>query len=284
MDREVCLSDGTKLPCIGQGTWFLGEHKDRLEREQKALCAGISAGMTLIDTAEMYGSGKAELLIGKVIKTMDRSRLFLVSKVYPHNAGKKNIFKSCMASLERMGTDYLDLYLLHWRGGIPLSETVACMEQLKKEGKIRRWGVSNFDTEDMEELWNVPKGSNCAVNQVLYHIASRGIEYDLLPWMRSHQLPLMAYCPLAQAGNLRRGLYENQVLKQIAKNHSATVSQVLLAFVVRDGNTIAIPRTGRQEHAMENAKAAQVILTKEELAMIDREFPAPSRKVSLDIV
>lgn len=284
MDREVCLSDGTKLPCIGQGTWFLGEHKDRLEREQKALCAGINAGMTLIDTAEMYGSGKAELLIGKVIKTMDRSSLFLVSKVYPHNAGKKNIFKSCMASLERMGTDYLDLYLLHWRGGIPLSETVACMEQLKKEGKIRRWGVSNFDTEDMEELWNVPKGSNCAVNQVLYHIASRGIEYDLLPWMRSHQLPLMAYCPLAQAGNLRRGLYENQVLKQIAKNHGATVSQVLLAFVVRDGNIIAIPRTGRQEHTMENAKAAQVILTKEELAMIDREFPAPSRKVSLDIV
>lgn len=284
MDREVCLSDGTKLPCIGQGTWFLGEHKDRLEREQKVLCAGINAGMTLIDTAEMYGSGKAELLIGKAIKTMDRSSLFLVSKVYPHNAGKKNIFKSCMASLERMGTDYLDLYLLHWRGGIPLSETVACMEQLKKEGKIRRWGVSNFDTEDMEELWNVPKGSNCAVNQVLYHIASRGIEYDLLPWMRSHQLPLMAYCPLAQAGNLRRGLYENQVLKQIAKNHGATVSQVLLAFVVRDGNIIAIPRTGRQEHAMENAKAAQVILTKEELAMIDREFPVPSRKVSLDIV
>lgn len=284
MDREVCLSDGTKLPCIGQGTWFLGEHKDRLEREQKVLCAGINAGMTLIDTAEMYGSGKAELLIGKAIKTMDRSSLFLVSKVYPHNAGKKNIFKSCMASLERMGTDYLDLYLLHWRGGIPLSETVACMEQLKKEGKIRRWGVSNFDTEDMEELWNVPKGSNCAVNQVLYHIASRGIEYDLLPWMRSHQLPLMAYCPLAQAGNLRRGLYENQVLKQIAKNHGATVSQVLLAFVVRDGNIIAIPRTGRQEHAMENAEAAQVILTKEELAMIDREFPAPSRKVSLDIV
>ncbi len=284
MDREVCLSDGTNLPCIGQGTWFLGEHKDRLERDQKALCAGVNAGMTLIDTAEMYGNGKAERLIGKVIKTMDRSSLFLVSKVYPHNAGKKNIFKSCMASLERMGTDYLDLYLLHWRGGIPLSETIACMEQLKKEGKIRRWGVSNFDTEDMEELWNMPKGSNCAVNQVLYHIASRGIEYDLLPWMRNHQLPLMAYCPLAQAGNLRRGLYENQVLKQIAKNHGATVSQVLLAFVVRDGNTIAIPRTGRQEHATENAKAAQVMLTKEELAMIDREFPAPSRKVSLDIV
>lgn len=284
MEREVCLSDGTKVPCIGQGTWFLGEHRDRIQREQEALTAGINAGMTLIDTAEMYGGGKAELLIGRTIKGIDRNSLFLVSKVYPQNAGRKNIFKSCMASLERMGTDYLDLYLLHWRGGIPLSETVACMEQLKKEGKIRRWGVSNFDTEDMEELWAVPGGKNCAVNQVLYHVASRGIEYDLLPWMRRNKVPLMAYCPLAQAGSLRRGLYENQVLKQIAENHGATISQVLLAFAVRDGSTIAIPRTGRKEHTMENAKAVQVILTEEELAVIDKEFPAPSRKVYLDIV
>lgn len=284
MERQVRLSDGTMVPCLGQGTWFLGEHKSQIVREQEALTAGIDAGMTLLDTAEMYGSGKAEALVGRTIKGMDRSRLFLVSKVYPHNAGRKNIFKSCMASLERMGTDYLDLYLLHWRGGIPLSETVACMEQLKKEGKIRRWGVSNFDTDDMEELWSVPKGKNCAVNQVLYHVASRGIEYDLLPWMREHQVPLMAYCPLAQAGSLRRGLYDNEVLKKIADNHKATVSQVLLAFAVRDGNTIAIPRTGRKEHTLENAAAVQVILTDEELGMIDKEFPAPIRKVYLDIV
>lgn len=284
MERQVRLSDGTMVPCLGQGTWFLGEHKSQIVREQEALTAGIDAGMTLLDTAEMYGSGKAEALVGRTIKGMDRSRLFLVSKVYPHNAGRKNIFKSCMASLERMGTDYLDLYLLHWRGGIPLSETVACMEQLKKEGKIRRWGVSNFDTDDMEELWSVPKGKNCAVNQVLYHVASRGIEYDLLPWMREHQVPLMAYCPLAQAGSLRRGLYDNEVLKKIADNHKATVSQVLLAFAVRDGNTIAIPRTGRKEHTLENAAAVQVILTDEELGMIDKEFPAPTRKVYLDIV
>lgn len=284
MERQVRLSDGTMVPCLGQGTWFLGEHKSQIVREQEALTAGIDAGMTLLDTAEMYGSGKAEALVGRTIKGMDRSRLFLVSKVYPHNAGRKNIFKSCMASLERMGTDYLDLYLLHWRGGIPLSETVACMEQLKKEGKIRRWGVSNFDTDDMEELWSVPNGKNCAVNQVLYHVASRGIEYDLLPWMREHQVPLMAYCPLAQAGSLRRGLYDNEVLKKIADNHKATVSQVLLAFAVRDGNTIAIPRTGRKEHTLENAAAVQVILTDEELGMIDKEFPAPTRKVYLDIV
>lgn len=284
MKRMVTLPDGAKVPAISQGTWFLGERKATAEQEKQALTAGVNAGMTLIDTAEMYGSGKAEELIGRTIAGMRREELFIVSKVYPHNAGRKNIFKSCMASMQRMGVDYLDLYLLHWRGGIPLSETVACMEQLKKEGKIRRWGVSNFDTEDMEELWSVPNGKNCAVNQVLYHVASRGIEYDLLPWMREHHVPLMAYCPLAQGGNLRQGLYENAVLKQIAANHQATVSQVLLAFVVRNGDVIAIPRTGKAEHALENAGADGLELTKEELAMIDREYPAPKRKVYLDIV
>lgn len=284
MSVTVSLSDNARVPCIGQGTWFLGERRDNQAREQEALRAGIEAGMTLIDTAEMYGSGKAELLVGRAIKGMDRSRLFLVSKVYPHNAGRKHIFKSCKDSLERMGTDYMDLYLLHWRGSVPLSETVECMEQLKREGKIRRWGVSNFDTDDMEELWSVPGGRNCAVNQVLYHVASRGIEYDLLPWMRQNRVVLMAYCPLAQAGDLRRGLFENPVLKGIADARGATVSQVLLAFAVRDGNTIAIPRTGRKEHALENAAAADVRLTEEELARIDREFAPPSRKVHLDIV
>ena len=284
MNHMVTLPDGTKVPAIGQGTWFLGEKKSTFEQEREALIAGVGAGMTLIDTAEMYGNGKAEELIGRAIAGMDREKLFIVSKVYPHNAGRKNIFKSCMASMERMGVDYLDLYLLHWRGGIPLSETVACMEQLKKEGKIRRWGVSNFDTDDMEELWSVPNGKNCAVNQVLYHVASRGIEYDLLPWMREHKVPLMAYCPLAQGGDLRRGLFENRVLKAIAAAHETTVSQVLLAFVVRGGDTIAIPRTGKAAHTLLNAAADTVVLTEEELAAIDREFPAPTRKVYLDIV
>lgn len=284
MNRMVTLPDGAKVPALGQGTWFLGEQKAKAAQEQEALTAGIHAGMTLLDTAEMYGSGKAEELIGRTIAGMDRGSLFLVSKVYPHNAGRKNIFKSCMASMQRMGVDYLDLYLLHWRGGIPLSETVACMEQLKKEGKIRRWGVSNFDTADMEELWSVPNGEKCAVNQVLYHAASRGIEYDLLPWMREHHVPLMAYCPLAQGGDLRRGLYQNAVLNQIAAAHQATVSQVLLAFVLRGGDTIAIPRTGKAAHALENAGADRLVLTEEELSRIDREFPAPRRKVCLDIV
>lgn len=284
MERYVTLPDGASVPAIGQGTWFLGEQRSQMEQEKEALTTGVKAGMTLIDTAEMYGSGKAESLIGRTIAGMDRSSLFLVSKVYPHNAGRKNIFKSCLASLERMGTDYLDLYLLHWRGGIPLEETVECMEQLKKERKIRRWGVSNFDTSDMEELWSVPGGKNCAVNQVLYHAASRGIEYDLLPWMREHHVPLMAYCPLAQGGDLRRGLYENAVLKNIAAAHGASISQVLLAFVVRDGSTIAIPRSSRKEHTLDNAGADGLALTEAELSAIDQEFPAPRRKVYLDIV
>lgn len=284
MNHMVTLPDGTMVPAIGQGTWFLGERKAAFEQEKEALTAGVGAGMTLLDTAEMYGSGKAEELIGKTIQGMRREDLFIVSKVYPHNAGRKNIFKSCMASMNRMGVDYLDLYLLHWRGGIPLAETVACMEQLKKEGKIRRWGVSNFDTDDMEELWSVPNGKNCAVNQVLYHVASRGIEYDLLPWLREHKVPLMAYCPLAQGGDLKRGLYENPVLKRIASAHQASVSQILLAFVLRNGDVIAIPRTGKADHALENAAADTIILTAEELAVIDQAFPAPKRKVWLEMV
>jgi len=284
MDRAVTLPDGTKVPAIGQGTWFLGERRNRWEQEKETLFTGIEHGMTLIDTAEMYGDGKAEELVGAAIRGLDRSSLFLVSKVYPHNAGRKNIFRSCTASLKRMGTDYLDIYLLHWRGGIPLEETVECMEQLKKEGKIRRWGVSNFDAEDMEELFLVPGGENCAVNQVLYHAASRGIEYDLLPWMNMHGVPVMAYCPLAQGGDLKRGLYENRVLTSIAQSHNATVSQILLAFAIRSGQVIAIPRTATPAHAAENSSAMNLVLTEDELTQIDREYPAPTRKVGLDIV
>lgn len=284
MTQTVKLPDGRYAPAIGQGTWYLGENRRTRIQEIEALRAGMDAGMTLIDTAEMYGEGRAEELVGEAIRGYDREKLFLVSKVYPHNAGKNHIFKSCAASLARMGTDYLDLYLLHWRGRIPLAETVACMEQLRQEGKIRRWGVSNFDTSDMEELWRVPDGKYCAVNQVLYHVASRGIEYDLLPWLREHGIPVMAYCPLAQAGELKRGLYENPVIKQIAKAHGSTVSQVLLAFTVRGGDVIAIPRTGNAKHAVENAGGGSLILTEAELAAIDREFPAPKRKVYLDIV
>ena len=280
----VLLPDGTAVPSLGQGTWFLGEQKNRRKEELDSLRAGISAGMTLLDTAEMYGDGRAEELLSEAIQGINRSSLFLVSKVYPHNAGRKNIFKSCDKTLERLKTDYLDLYLLHWRGSIPLSETVECMEQLKKEGKIRRWGVSNFDTADMKELWSVKGGSNCQINQVLYHVASRGIEYDLIPWMEEHKVPVMAYCPLAQAGDLKQGLYENPVLVRIADAHHCTVSNVLLAFVIRNNNVVAIPRTGNKDHALDNAKAWEVVLTADELMEINQAFPAPVRKTFLDIV
>lgn len=272
------------VPAIGQGTWFLGESMAKREAETEALQAGILCGMTLIDTAEMYGGGKSEQLIGRAIKPFDRSSLFLVSKVYPQNAGRRDMKKSCDDSLARLGTDYLDLYLLHWRGGIPLEETVECMEELIREGKIRRWGVSNFDTDDMEELWRVPGGEACAVNQVLYHLGSRGVEFDLLPWMRAHKVPLMAYCPLAQGGDLKRNLYTNPVLKRIASVHSCTAAQLLLAWAIRDGSTIAIPRSGSKAHVLENGAASQIKLTKEELESLDKEFPAPNRKMHLDIV
>ncbi|RFZ77908.1 aldo/keto reductase [Lacrimispora amygdalina] len=282
--QSVMLPDGTAVPSLGQGTWFLGERRNRRKEELDSLRAGISAGMTLLDTAEMYGDGKAEELLGEAIQDFDRSSLFLVSKVYPHNAGRKNIFKSCIKTLERLNTDYLDLYLLHWRGSIPLSETVECMEQLKKEGKIRRWGVSNFDTADMKELWSVPGGNNCQINQVLYHVASRGIEYDLIPWLEEHKVPVMAYCPLAQAGDLKRGLYENPALIRIADAHQCTVSNILLAFAIRSKNVVAIPRTGNKDHALDNAKAWEVNLTQDELIEINRAFPAPVKKTYLDIV
>lgn len=284
MERTVKLPNQTAVSALGQGTWLLGERNSTRIQEIEALRAGIDAGMTLLDTAEMYGSGKAEALIGEAIQGYDRNSLFLVSKCYPQNAGRKNIFKSCMASMQRMKTDYIDLYLLHWRGGIPLSETVECMEQLKKEGKIRHWGVSNFDTDDMEELWRVPKGDHCAVNQVLYHIASRGIEFDLLPWLRQRGVPVMAYCPLAQAGDLQQGLYDNPILKKIAAAHNCSISQVLLAFVMRQKDIIAIPRSSKKEHTLDNAGASKIVLTNAEISMLDQAYPAPNRKVYLDII
>ena len=284
MKRTVTLPDGTLVPAVGQGTWMLGEGKAPASEEEKALKVGIEQGMTLIDTAEMYGEGLSETLIGKAIQGIPRERLFIVSKVYPHNAGRAHIFDSCTKSLKRLGTDYLDLYLLHWRGNIPLEETVECMEELIRRGMIRRWGVSNFDTDDMEELWSVPGGNHCMVDQVLYHLASRGIEYDLLPWLRKHKVPVMAYCPLAQAGELRRGILQHPVLRKIALHHQATPAQVMLAFVIRQGDVIAIPRSGNARHTMENAQAADLRLDEEEWRLLDQAFPAPTHKCPLDIV
>ena len=284
MNRKVMLPDGTKTDAIGQGTWFLGEGNHSRAQEREALLAGIDAGMALIDTAEMYGEGKAEELVGETISGLPRENLFLVSKVYPHNAGRNRIFDCCEQTLRRMRTDYLDLYLLHWRGSVPLAETVACMEELVSRGKIRRWGVSNFRLHDMEELWSLPGGRHCAVNQLCYHLASRGIEYDLLPWMRSHSVPAMAYCPLAQGGELRKGLFESAAVKQVAEKHAAIIPQILLAFVIRSGDIIAIPRASRADHAIANAKASEIFLDEEDLAILNQAFPAPDHAVPLDVV
>lgn len=280
---EFLTASGKAVGRIGQGTWYLGENPAAAGSERNALRTGIEAGMNLIDTAEMYGEGAAEELVGSAVQGYDRQALYLVSKVYPFNAGRGNIFTSCENSLRRMRTDYLDLYLLHWRGSVPLAETVECMEQLKARGRIRAWGVSNLDVADMREVLAVPGGQECAANQVLYHLGSRGIEYQLLPMMQEKNIPVMAYCPLAQAGRLRRGLLAHSAVQKAAFAHGVSSSQVLLAFLLARPGVLPIPRTGQPAHAGDNAAAMQLQLTADELAALDRAFPAPSRKVPLDI-
>lgn len=282
--KNFKTASGAAVGAVGQGTWYLGEDPAAFEREKEALRTGIQGGMNLLDTAEMYGEGAAERLVGRAIRGLDREKLFLVSKVYPFHAGRKDIFRCCEASLRRMDTDYMDLYLLHWRGSVPLAETVECMEELKARGRIRAWGVSNLDAQDMEELLAVPGGENCATDQVLYHLGSRGIEYDLLPLLEQEGMPVMAYCPLAQAGTLRRGLFSAPAVTEAARAHGATPAQVLLAFVLERPGLVPIPRASSPAHAAENAAAARLRLTKEELAALDRAFPAPGRPTPLDIV
>jgi diketogulonate reductase-like aldo/keto reductase len=281
--RVVSFPDGTSVPLLGQGTWNIGEKQGMKEEEVKALRLGIELGMTLIDTAEMYGSGGAESVVGDAIKGL-REQVFLVSKVYPHNAGRNKIVEACEDSLRRLKTDHLDLYLLHWRGQIPLKETVEGMEKLKKEGKILRWGVSNFDKDDMEELFTIPNGANCMTNQVLYHLGSRGIEFDLLPWHKSHQIPIMAYSPVAQGGSLRKQLLTDATVRTIAEEHSAKPMQIILAWSIRSNHVIAIPKAVQLEHIRENAEAASIELTAEDLARLDEIFPAPIKKMPLDII
>lgn len=279
---EFITQSGVPAGPIGQGTWYLGNRPDTFQQELSALRAGIDRGMTLLDTAEMYGEGAAERLLGQAIRGYDREKLYLVSKVYPHNAGRKNIFHSCRQSLKRLDTDYLDLYLLHWRGSVPLAETAACMEELKEDGLIRAWGVSNLDLDDMDELAAVPGGENCVTAQVLYHLGSRGIEFDLLPALQKRDISVMAYCPLAQGGSLRQGLLESPAVIDTARAHDASPTQVLLAFLLSRPGVVPIPRSSKADHALDNAGAADIRLTKEDLARLDAAFPAPTRRVPLD--
>ncbi|MBV7403429.1 aldo/keto reductase [Enterobacter sp. ENT03] len=282
-DSTVMFERGLTLPAIGQGTWYMGENAGQRQQEVTALRAGIDAGLTLIDTAEMYADGGAEEVVGEALQGR-REAVFLVSKVYPWNAGGQKAIAACDASLRRLQTDYLDLYLLHWRGNYSLADTVEAMETLIRQGKIRRWGVSNLDYADMQELWSVPGGKACATNQVLYHLGSRGIEFDLLPWCQQQQMPVMAYCPLAQAGRLRDDLLNSRAVQEVAHAHHATPAQVLLAWAIRQPRVMAIPKASRVDHVKENAAALALRLSDEAVAMLDKAFPAPGRKTPLDVV
>jgi diketogulonate reductase-like aldo/keto reductase len=274
MIRSVTLPDQTLVPALGQGTWRMGEDARLRKQEIASLRAGIELGMTLIDTAEMYGDGATERLLGEALPGL-RDKIFLVSKVYPQNAGRGRIERACEASLRRLNTDHLDLYLLHWRGSVPLAETVEGMEALVGAGKIRRWGVSNLDTSDMQELSRAG-GEACATNQILYNVTERGAEFDLLPVLRDQRIPAMAYSPVGQGR-----LPNSATLSAVAKRHDATPFQVALAWVLRDPTVIAIPKTGDLAHVRDNHRALDLKLTGEDLAAIDADFPPPARRSRL---
>lgn len=274
MMRTVNLPDQTALPALGQGTWRMGEDSRQRKQEIAALRAGLDLGMTLIDTAEMYGDGATETLIGEAFAGL-RDQIFLVSKVYPQNAGRGRIERACEASLQRLKTDHLDLYLLHWRGSVPLAETIEGMEALIQAGKIRRWGVSNLDHGDMDQLLRAG-GERCATNQILYNVTERGAEFDLLPQLSRRQIPPMAYSPIGQGQ-----LPSSPALSQVAKQHDATPYQVALAWVLRDPLVIAIPKAAEPAHVSANRRAMDLLLTADDLAAIDADFPAPTHKTRL---
>jgi diketogulonate reductase-like aldo/keto reductase len=276
----VTLPGGETVPALGLGTWNMAERRQNRAEEIAALQSGIDLGMTLIDTAEMYADGGSESLVGEAIADR-RSRVFLVSKVLPQNSSRDGTIAACEASLGRLRTDRLDLYLLHWRGRVPLDDTLAGFEQLHRDGKIRHWGVSNFDLADMNELEGRPAHERVpvATNQVLYNLGRRGIEFDLLPWCQSRHISVMAYSPLEQAR-----LSKDKTLQRMAARYQATASQVALAWVLRQPGVIAIPKAGNSTHVQENRAAIGLDLRPGDLAELDAAFPPPRRKTSLDML
>ena len=274
----VSLPDGEHIPKLGQGTWEMGEQPARRAAEIAAIRAGVELGMTLVDTAEMYGDGATESLLGEALGGL-RERVFLVSKVYPHNASRRGVQTACEKSLKRLKTDHLDLYLLHWRGSVPLEETVTGFEALRQAGKIRHWGVSNFDTDDMDELMTVPGGDACATNQILYNVARRGPEYDLLPWLAAHDMPAMAYSPVDHAR-----LPKRSALDDIADARGVSVFQVALAWVLQQPGVFAIPKAGSVEHVRDNQRALELRLDAGERAAIDAYFKPPRSKRPLEML
>ncbi|MCC8094492.1 MAG: aldo/keto reductase [Tannerellaceae bacterium] len=263
---------------LGQGTWNMGDDNTQRKTELDALRTGIDLGMTLIDTAEMYGNGRSERLVGEAIKGQ-RDKVFLISKVLPSNASRQGTLKACENSLKRLQTDYLDMYLLHWQGRYPFEETVEAMLQLKQEGKIRDWGVSNMDVAEMEAFYSIPGGNTCAANQVVYNLTRRGIEYDLIPWCRKNNLPVIAYSPVEQGR-----LQNNKLLSEIARRHNASPTQIALAWAIRNPGVIAIPKAASAKHVEENFKSLTLELTAEDLQQIDSVFPTPTRKMPLEML
>jgi diketogulonate reductase-like aldo/keto reductase len=276
--KTVILPSGEKIPALGQGTWNMGDTRETRAEEIATLQLGIDLGLTLIDTAEMYGEGKAEELVGEAISGR-REQVFLVSKVYPHNASRKGAVAACERSLKRLRTAHIDLYLLHWRGSIPFSETLEAFSSLLKAGKIRFFGVSNLDLDDMQELVDVPGGADVATNQLLYNLTRRGIEWDLLPWMRGRRIPTMAYSPVEQSRLLR-----NAKLIDFTRRHGMTPAQAALGWLLSKEDVIAIPKAGRRAHARENAGALEVRLSREQLAELDEAFPPPKKATSLEML
>ncbi len=278
--RTVALSDGKRVPVLGQGTWRMGESKSARAREVAALRLGIELGINLIDTAEMYGDGGAEEIVAEAIHGQHQG-VFVVTKVYPHNTSCAELPKACERSLKRLRIDAIDLYLLHWRERTPpLEETVEAFEKLRAAGKIKRWGVSNFDVDDMEELLSLEHGRKCAANQVLYNLQNREIEFDLLPWSHTNKIPIMAYSPVGHSDALLR----NAALKKIAQAHDTTPAQIALAWVLRQPDVIAIPKASTEAHVRDNACSLRIKLTKEDLTDLDREFPPPKSKRPLPVL
>jgi diketogulonate reductase-like aldo/keto reductase len=283
--KTITFHDGERVPVLGQGTWRMGENARAHRGEVAELRLGIELGMTLIDTAEMYGDGGAEKVVADAIEDQC-DRVFVVTKAYPHNASRTELPKACERSLKRLRIDAIDLYLLHWRErNMRLEETVEAFEKVRAAGKIKRWGVSNFDVEDLNELWSVEKDTNCAANQVLYNLANRQIEFDLLPLVHqpstlNHRLVVMAYSPVGHG----RGLLENATLKKIAKRHERTTSQIALAWVLCRPGVIAIPKASNKKHVRDNARSIEIKLSKEDLADLDQEFPAPKSKKPLPML
>lgn len=277
-NRQVTLPTGEKVPALGQGTWYMGEDPSSRAHEVRALQEGIERGMTLIDTAEMYGSGGAEVVTGEAIAGR-RDDVYLVSKVLPYNAGYDDCLAACARSLDRLGTDRLDLYLLHWQGGVRLEETLDAFAKLVEDGKIRSWGVSNFDADDMAELMALPGGFAVATDQVLYNLTRRWPEPELVPFCRARGVPLMAYSPIEQGRMLRHA-----TLREVADRHEATPAQVALAWLLAQDDVMVIPKASRLEHVRDNRAALDLELTEEDLQTLDDSFPAPRGRAALELL